>query len=144
MKLLRFSPCGAACLLALGLLATGCSGNPSASQDGVSTDGSADGAPGGQDSAGRTMRGGRGFGGGDFDPAARFKERDADSDGKLTGEEISERMQQSLEEIDTDKDGAVSLEEYEARMRSFGGGGGFGGNPREGRPDRPQRPEMEE
>jgi polyisoprenoid-binding protein YceI len=68
--------------------------------------------------------GGRGGGGGGgFDPGAFFDQRDADGDGKLTGDEISERMRENLDETDTDKDGAVSKEEFLARMRQFGGGG---------------------
>ncbi len=53
-----------------------------------------------------------GGGGGNQDPEALFAERDKDSDGKLAGDEISERMQARLEEIDTDKDSAVSKEEF--------------------------------
>ncbi len=71
--------------------------------------------------------GGRGGRGG-FDPAAFFKERDADGDGKLSGDELTDRMREGLEETDTDKDGAVSLEELQARMAARqGGGGGRGG-----------------
>lgn len=72
--------------------------------------------------------GGPGPGGfGNFDPAARFKERDANSDGKLTGDEISERMMQNLEAIDTDKDGGITLEEFQTSMQRFFGGQGGGG-----------------
>jgi hypothetical protein len=71
-------------------------------------------------------RGGRGGGRGSFDPAAIFAERDADGDGKLTGDEISERMAASLAEIDTDGDGAVTLEEFQARMQARSGRGGRG------------------
>ena len=71
--------------------------------------------------------GGRGGGGrGAFDPAAFFAERDADGDGKLAGDEISDRMAEDLEEIDTDGDGAVTLEEFQARMQSRFGGRGRG------------------
>lgn len=90
--------------------------------------------------------GGKGAPAGGFDPAAMFKQRDADGDGKLTGEEIAGRMRENLEEIDTDKDGAISEEEFQARMRQVGGGGpGARGGPGAGgpggqRPGRPQRP----
>ena len=71
---------------------------------------------------------GGGGGGGVFDPEAFFTERDADSDGKLAGDEISDRMRERLESIDTDEDGAVSKEEFLAGMsRRRGGGGGPGG-----------------
>ncbi len=74
-------------------------------------------------SAGPGGQGGRG-GRGNFDPVAFFQSQDADGDGKLTGDEISERMRDSLSEIDKDGDGAVSLEEFQERMRNrFGRGG---------------------
>jgi len=93
--------------------------------------------------------GGGGPGGG-FDPEAFFAERDADGDGKLSGEEISERMRGRLEAIDTDGDGAVTKEEFLAgrsQADGRGGRGGPGGGPGRG-PDgegegRPQRPAPE-
>ena len=93
--------------------------------------------------AGASRRGGpRGGGGpGGFDPVAIFQSRDADGDGKLSGDEISDRMRQNLAEIDSDGDGSITLEEFQAqmaRMRSrFGGGPGNGGE----RSDPPPRPE---
>jgi hypothetical protein len=71
-----------------------------------------------------------------------FAERDADGDGKLTGEEISDRMRENLEAIDTDSDGSVSKEELLARMSQFGGRGGQGGPGGEGE-GRRQRPPLE-
>jgi hypothetical protein len=53
-----------------------------------------------------------GSGGSGFDPEAMFAERDADKDGKLSGDEISERMADRVEEIDTDGDGSISKEEF--------------------------------
>ena len=77
-----------------------------------------------------------GGGRGQFDPVEFFKQRDLDGDGKLSGDEISDRMRQRLDEIDTDKDGAVSLEEWQERIRkrreSGGGRGGRGGGERKG------------
>jgi Ca2+-binding EF-hand superfamily protein len=57
---------------------------------------------------------------------ARFKERDANNDGKLTAGEIPEEL---LERLDTNKDGAVSKEEMAnaRRQRGPGGAGGPGG-----------------
>ena len=81
-------------------------------------------------------RGGRG-GRGNFDPVAFFNERDEDGDGKLSGEEISDRMREGLAETDKDGDGSVSLEEFQERIQSFSGRGGRG---REGDSVRPQRP----
>lgn len=86
--------------------------------------GSGPGAGGGPGGGGP---GGGPGGGGGFNPEAMFAERDADGDGKLTGEEISDRMRQNLAAIDTDGDGSVSKEELVARMSQFGGRGGRGG-----------------
>ncbi len=68
-----------------------------------------------------------------FDPIAFFKQRDADGDGKLSGDEISDRMRQQLDQIDTDKDGAISLKEWQERprkRRKKGDGGRGGGRPK--------------
>jgi polyisoprenoid-binding protein YceI len=85
-------------------------------------------AGGGRGGGGGGRRGSRGG----FDPAQFFASRDADKDGKLSGDEISERMREDLDEIDKDGDGAISLEEFQARMQRFGGGRGKG---RRKRPD---------
>jgi polyisoprenoid-binding protein YceI len=70
---------------------------------------------------------GRGQGGrGGFDVAAMFKNQDADKDGKLTGDEIPERMRSMLERIDTDKDGSITLKEMETMMQRRTQGGGRG------------------
>lgn len=77
---------------------------------------------------------GSGSGGpsGGFDPETIFAERDADGDGKLSGDEISERMREGLEATDTDGDGSVSKEEFLARMSRFRGRGERGGPGGEG------------
>ena len=151
-------------LLGMALLVGGCSekAQQASTNDGDSATNSdsdkqpADNPPGDADPADAERgddygRGGRGpgrGGRGGFDPTAFFESRDADGDGKLSGDELPDRMRDNLDQIDTDKDGAVTLEEFRSgRRRMFGGGGrggGRGGNPREGRPDRPQRPELEE
>jgi hypothetical protein len=51
------------------------------------------------------------------DIEGRFKQSDADGNGKLEGEEISERMKPRLADIDTDKDSAVSMDEYKAAIQ---------------------------
>lgn len=99
-------------------------------------------------SQGGGFGGGGGGGDGGFDPTMMFTNWDADGDGKLSGDEIRDRMRQNLDEIDTDGDGAVSLEEWQERIRrrraegGFGGGGARGGGENaDPRPERPQRPE---
>jgi len=83
--------------------------------------------------------------GGGFDPAQIFARRDSDGDGKLTGGEISGRMQGNCDQFDTNQNGTVTLEEFQTgiqQMRAnFGGGGGFGGDSQEGGTERPERPE---
>ncbi len=109
---------------------------------------------GGESSDGGDGEPGRGRGprGGGFDPEAMFAERDADGDGKLIGDEVSDRMKENLSEIDKDGDGAISKEElmqrFEERRASFGGGQGGpgGGGPEQGAQGEraPRRPPPEE
>ncbi len=76
-------------------------------------------------------------------PAAfidRVKSFDENKDGKITKEEMPERMQQMLERIDTNKDGAIDEEELKAVAERFGGRGAGEGR-RGGGGNRPQRPE---
>lgn len=118
------------------------------------------GGPGGRE--GGPGPGGPGGGPGEF--VTRFLEQnDANKDGKLSGDEIPERMRQNLARIDTNKDGEVDRAELEAMARNFGQGRGEGGprgpgegGPRRqggpgdapggegGRPPRPQRPAGDE
>ena len=93
---------------------------------------------------GRRFRGGGRNG---FDPAEFFRRRDSNSDGKLSGDEISERMRGRMDQIDSDKDGAITPEEFRKGIgRMFGGGGrrGQGANRGEDKPERPQRPQLED
>lgn len=56
-----------------------------------------------------------------FDVETMFGNMDVNGDGKLTGDEIPERMQSRLEQMDSDSDGALTLEELKAafeRMRA--------------------------
>ena len=74
-----------------------------------------------------------------------FEQNDKDKDGKLTGDEIPERMRQNLARVDTNSDGAIDRPELEKMMTMMGGGPGRG--PREGQPaegDRPKRPAADE
>lgn len=92
--------------------------------------------------------------GGGFNPTAIFDRRDENGDGKLTGEELSGRMADRVEQLDTDKNGEISREEFEAGMPNMFAGGGPGGGGRPGgfgrgggrgnRPERPTRPELDD
>lgn len=71
--------------------------------------------------------GGPGGGGGQgFDPAAMFARMDANSDGKLAGDEISERMKDRVAAMDKDSDGAISKEEFLSAPRGPRDGGPSG------------------
>jgi len=99
------------------------------------------------DAAGGERRGGR-RGRGGFDPAAMFGRLDANHDGKLSGDELPERMRGRMDQLDADKDDAITLKEFQSGMnRMFSGrrrgGSGGGGNAPAEKPDRPQRPKME-
>ena len=77
------------------------------------------------------------------DPAARFARMDADQNGKLEGDEISERMNPFVSMIDTNGDGAIDLEEMKqgaSLMGRSGGGGPGGAGPGTG-PGAPQTPQ---
>ena len=91
-----------------------------------------------------------------------FESRDANDDGKLSGDEIPEPMRGRMERIDQNGDGAISREEVERAAEMFrdraggpgaggpgAGGPGAGRGPRAGRgpdrgenegPVRPRRP----
>jgi polyisoprenoid-binding protein YceI len=65
-----------------------------------------------------------GFGGGGgrgFDPAAMFARLDGNSDGKLAGEEIPDRMRENLANTDSDGNGEVTQEEFQQSVARFGG-----------------------
>jgi collagen type III alpha len=104
------------------------------------------GGPGGPGFGGPRPEGERGFGGprpeggpggpgrpGGPDMVARLMENDKNGDGKLSKEELPERMQQNMERLDTNGDGFVDRGELEAMSARFRGPGGPGGGP--GGPD---------
>ncbi|EMI20854.1 secreted protein [Rhodopirellula maiorica SM1] len=67
-----------------------------------------------------------------------FERRDANSDDKLTGDEIPEPMQDRMRGIDTNNDDAISREELVTAMQRFGEAGRGGGRENmrgKGRPD---------
>lgn len=78
-----------------------------------------------------------------------FEMRDADKDGKLSGDEIPERMRQNLERMDKNSDGALDKSELEQAMARMAeqGGRAPGGRRAEGREGgegvTPKRPSAE-
>jgi Ca2+-binding EF-hand superfamily protein len=93
------------------------------------------GGPGGFGGPGGAMAAGR-----------MLEQNDKDKDGKLTGDEIPERMRENLARVDTNSDGSVDKAELEKMMSRMAGGPG-GRGPRDGQPaegDRPKRPPTEE
>ncbi|MBA3314234.1 MAG: hypothetical protein H0T47_13235 [Planctomycetaceae bacterium] len=81
---------------------------------------------------------------GGFDPAAminRMMESDADKDGKLSKEEVPERMRDGFDRLDGNKDGFIDKAELEEMGRRFrsGGSAGPGGRPGRDGADRPNR-----
>ena len=52
--------------------------------------------------------------------ARMFEQRDADNDGKLSGDEIPERMQQNLARIDENSDGVIDKSELGKAMARMG------------------------
>ncbi|MEO2015932.1 MAG: hypothetical protein ABGZ53_16355 [Fuerstiella sp.] len=85
------------------------------------------GPPGGGQGGGGPPGGGRGGFGGQSFVDGMLERFDENKDGKLSGDEIPERMRDRVAEIDTNKDKAVDKAELEAMARQFGGGGGRGG-----------------
>lgn len=71
--------------------------------------------------------------------ARMFDNRDADGDGKLSGDEIPEAMAGRLERIDRDGDGSISKDELQAASRMRRGGDRQGDDEPGGR--QPRRPE---
>jgi len=103
--------------------------SPGESREGRGPGGGESGGPGaGQGGPGGSGQGGGG-GGRSRDPAARFAQMDADGNGKLEGEEISERMRPFIATIDKNGDGAIDLEEMKAGFSAMRRPGGEGGGP---------------
>ncbi|WP_417384753.1 EF-hand domain-containing protein [Gimesia sp.] len=103
--------------------------------------------PGGFGGFGGRREGDRGNSGGDF--VERMMANDKNKDGKLTKEELPERMQSLFDRIDANKDKEVDKDElkkmseqFNARNRSGGRDRGDRGG-RESDGDRPKRPESD-
>jgi hypothetical protein len=86
--------------------------------------------------------GGPGFGGpgqGGPQMAARMFDRlDVDGDGKLTGDEIPERMRQGMTRLDANGDGSIERKELEEMMSRMGGPGRRPGGDRPGGDQAPE------
>lgn len=68
-----------------------------------------------------------GGGGRRFDPLAGFQRMDQNHDGKLTAEELHERMRPQFDDMDTDHNGSVDQQEFTtfaSKFRPRGGGSG--------------------
>lgn len=107
------------------------------------------GGPGGPGGPGGQPGGPQG--GGEY--LARLMQMDTNGDGKLSREELPERMAGLMERLDTNGDGMLDKAELEAMAQRFQGRGGEGGRRPEGgrpeggrpeggqRPSRPERPQ---
>ncbi len=67
-----------------------------------------------------------------MEPLARFQQMDQNHDGKLTAEELNERMRPRFNDMDTDHNGAIDQTEFTTAAAAFRGRGGNGGGPRGG------------
>jgi len=78
--------------------------------------------------------------------ARMFEQRDANKDGKLSGDEIPERMRENLSRMDENGDGAIDKSEIEKAMARMGeriGQQRGGKGDRDGSGVRPNRPPVE-
>ncbi len=112
---------------------------PTRSEGGRSRGGAPDGGPGGE-------RGGRSGGAGGM--MDRIMSQDKNQDGKLSKDEVDERMLPMFDRLDANSDGSIDKSEIEAAAARMGGSrggrggpGGPGGN--QGGGQRPQRPSFD-
>jgi hypothetical protein len=98
----------------------------------------------GAQSKSRGGGGGRRGAGGGGDPSEVFARQDADENGKLEGDEISERMQGRVDEIDTDGDGAISKDEFIKAMENWRGRRGNDDEAGEKRPETDESDQSDE
>lgn len=109
---------------------------PSRPEGGRSRGGAPEGGPGGE-------RGGRSAGAGGM--MDRIMSQDKNQDGKLSKDEVDERMLPMFDRLDANSDGSIDKSEIEAAAARMGGGrggrGGPGGN--QGGGQRPQRPSFD-
>lgn len=112
---------------------------PTRSEGGRSRGGAPEGGPGGE-------RGGRSAGAGGM--MDRIMSQDKNQDGKLSKDEVDERMLPMFDRLDANSDGSIDKSEIEAAAARMGGSrggrggpGGPGGN--QGGGQRPQRPSFD-
>ncbi len=112
---------------------------PTRSEGGRSRGGAPEGGPGGE-------RGGRSAGSGGM--MDRIMSQDKNQDGKLSKDEVDERMLPMFDRLDANSDGSIDKSEIEAAAARMGGSrggrggpGGPGGN--QGGGQRPQRPSFD-
>ena len=109
---------------------------PSRPEGGRSRGGAPEGGPGGE-------RGGRSSGAGGM--MDRLMSQDKNEDGKLSKDEVDERMLPMFDRLDSNSDGSIDKSEIEAAAARMGGSrggrGGPGGNQEGGQ--RPQRPSFD-
>jgi hypothetical protein len=112
---------------------------PSRPEGGRSRGGAPEGGPGGE----RGERGGRSSGAGGM--MDRLMSQDKNEDGKLSKDEVDERMLPMFDRLDSNSDGSIDKSEIEAAAARMGGSrggrGGPGGNQEGGQ--RPQRPSFD-
>ncbi len=115
---------------------------PTRSEGGRSRGGAPEGGPGGE----RGERGGRSSGAGGM--MDRLMSQDKNEDGKLSKDEVDERMLPMFDRLDSNSDGSIDKSEIEAAAARMGGSrggrggpGGPGGN--QGGGQRPQRPSFD-
>jgi len=115
---------------------------PTRSEGGRSRGGAPEGGPGGERGE-RGERGGRSAGAGGM--MERIMSQDKNQDGKLSKDEVDERMLPMFDRLDANSDGSIDKSEIEAAAARMGGGrsgrGGPGGN--QGGGQRPQRPSFD-
>ena len=103
------------------------------------------GGPGGERGGPGGERGGRSAGAGGM--MDRIMSQDKNKDGKLSKDEVDERMLPMFDRLDTNSDGSIEKSEVEAAAARMGGGGsggrrgGSGGD--QGGGQRPQRPSFD-
>lgn len=109
---------------------------PSRPEGGRSRGGAPEGGPGGE-------RGGRSAGAGGM--MDRIMSQDKNQDGKLSKDEVDERMLPMFDRLDANSDGSIDKSEIEAAAARMGGGRGGRGGPdgNQGGGQRPQRPSFD-